>query len=109
MEVKWILSLVPKKEMPTVYQVLWVNKSVSNSPHRKIAFIGGINPNGTNWKITQEEAISGIECGDWSFYVVKDDQSVKVIVAEAPDGSKYLKTFTDGVIPGNLLSLPEQL
>lgn len=94
--------------MPTAYQVFWVNKSISNVPHQKVAFLGGINPDGTLWKITQEEAIAGMASGEWSFYVMKDDHSVKVIIAEAPDGSKYLKTITDGVIPGNLLSLPEQ-
>jgi hypothetical protein len=49
----------------------------------------------------------GIEQGKWSFFVIKDGKTVKVIVATSKYGHKYLKTEADGEQPNNLLSLPE--
>ncbi|MDD5382313.1 MAG: DUF3892 domain-containing protein, partial [Candidatus Margulisbacteria bacterium] len=47
-------------------------KRERNNPHERITHIGGVNPSGTRWKLTQEEAISGIESGKYAFYVLKD-------------------------------------
>ena len=58
-------------------------------------------------KITQEEAISGIETGKWDFYVQAGGRVVDVIVATSRWGNKYIKTTADGEHPDNLLSLME--
>lgn len=93
--------------MPSRHEVRCVNKSDRYNPHERILFIGGINPNGTRWKLSQEEAINGIESGKWSFYVSRGGYTVDVIVAVSRYGNKYLKTEADGESPDNLLSLPE--
>ena len=70
--------------MPSRHEIKCVNKTDRYNPHERIRAIGGQNPDGTLWKLTQEEAIQGIEVGH-----------------------KYLKTEADGEHPNNLLSLYE--
>ncbi|MDO3409699.1 DUF3892 domain-containing protein [Saccharibacillus sp. CPCC 101409] len=93
--------------MASRHEVLCVNKRDRYNPHEKIMSIGGKNQDGTRWKVSQERAITGIESGEWSFFVSKGGHTVNVIVATSRYGNKYLKTETDGENPNNLLSLAE--
>jgi len=93
--------------MASQHEVKCINKSDRYNPHERILSIGGPNAGGTQWKLSQPEAIKGIEEGKWSFYVTKNGKTVQVIVAVSAQGNKYLKTEADGEQPNNLLSLPE--
>ena len=93
--------------MPSRHEILCINKCDRSNPHERILNIGGRNDDGTAWKVSQPEAIEGIETSKWEFYVRRGGYVVNVIVAVSRYGNKYLKTQPDGEQPDNLLSLPE--
>lgn len=95
--------------MANRFEVLCINKSDRTNPHERITRIGGRNGDGSAWKLTQEAAITGIESGQWEFFVSRGGRTANVIVSVSKHGNRYLKTENDGEQPDNLLSLPECL
>lgn len=103
----WRPTTYEVTKMASRHEVKCVNKTDRQNPHERIKAIGGVNPNGTNWKLAQEDAIKHIEAGTYAFFVKAGGRVVDVIVAVSRYGNKYLKTVSDGDHPNNLLSLYE--
>jgi hypothetical protein len=93
--------------MASKHQILCIKQSGRPNPHERITHIGGVNSDSTRWKLTQSEAIVGIETGKWEFYVSSGGLTANVIISVSSSGNKYIKTVNDGAQPDNLLSLPE--
>ena len=88
------------------HRVQCVDGADRASPEERIVRIGGTNTVGVNWRLTQDEAISGIEGGRWDFFVLsRTGRALDVIVATGPSGRKYIKTSADGDQPDQLLEL----
>ncbi len=87
-------------------EIQCINKAHSDDPERRIRSVGGVGSDGTSWKLSEDEAIDGIEAGKWAFYVSAGGSTAEVIIATR-EGHKYLKTVADSEEPDNLLSLPE--
>jgi len=84
-----------------------VVKTDRTGAHERIYSVGGVKPDGSHWKLTQDQAISDIEDGTYVLYIERPaGHRTDVIVAVNADGSKYLKTMADGEQPDNLLYLP---
>ena len=89
------------------HQVSCINKRGDHhDAHERISSIGGVNPNGARWKLSEGEAIKSIENKTYQFYVRVNGREVDVIVAEH-NRRKYLKTTADDYRPNNLLNLSE--
>ncbi len=93
--------------MASRHEIKCINKDDRYNPYERLTHIGGVNPDGQNWKLQQQEAIQGIEMGKWAFFVKRGGHTVDVVVAKSRFGNKYLKTVADGDSPDNLLSLYE--
>jgi hypothetical protein len=87
-----------------------VVKTDRTSAHERIHSVGGVKPDGSRWKLTQDKAISQIEDGTSVFYIeVPTGHRIDVIVAVGAEGkslNRYLKTVADREQPDKLLSLP---
>ena len=103
-----IINRFYKKEedMATRVEIRCINKSDSSNPHERILHIGGVNADGTRWKLSHTEAIHCIIQDTHLFYVKHGGKVVYVVIA-SQSGWKYLKTTADGEQPDDLLGLPE--
>lgn len=91
--------------MALISKVMCTNQREHQDPHERITHIGGVNTDGTHWKLAESAAIVGTENGRYRFYVNLGGKRVLVTVA-MHQGRKYLKTTADGDAPNNLLNLP---
>lgn len=86
-------------------QIDCIGKRNGDSPWDRISHVGGVHPDGTRWKLTQECAVHLMEEG-WGFYVAVSGKAAWCEVATSCQGYQYIRTAADGDLPNNLLNLP---
>lgn len=87
-------------------EISCINRRTRTDPHERISHVGGLNDDGTPWKLTLDDAIAGIENGTWAFWTKGGGRVAHVVIARHK-GHKYLKTEADDVQPDNLLKLAD--
>ncbi len=93
--------------MASRHQIHCINRSDRLNHHQRLRNLGGVNPDGSHWKISEEAVIAGIEAGQWNFFIIHAGRDWDVVVAVSKYGPKYLKTAADRLHPDSILSLPE--
>ena len=93
--------------MSTGMEIQCIQKSGRYNPYERILSIGGVDPDGKPWNMSEDFAIDGIKNGKYRFYVNLGNRSVDVIIAKSRHGHEYLKTHADGEEPTSLLGLPD--
>jgi Protein of unknown function (DUF3892) len=96
--------MLPMRPMPSRsrFRIRCVNRTGHSAVHQKIRFIGGLNSDGSAWKLSQEMAVDSMENEKCQLYLVVGRQPVLVIVAASHHGHKYLKAETDPEEPTSL-------
>ena len=92
--------------MAILLKVKWVDQEDAGDPYLRITHIGGKDGQ-FQWKHSHAQAVSSIEDGSFTYYIEKDARALRLEVALAPNGGKYLKTPADTGHPGCLLNLPQ--
>jgi hypothetical protein len=93
--------------MAQYLHVRCVAKTDRTSAHERIHSVGGIKPDGSGSKLSQDKAISYIQDGTYAFYIEKPGgHRLDIIVVMSAGGNQYLKTVADREQPDKLLSLP---
>ena len=89
------------------HQILYISRSDRTDPQERITHIGGRNHGGSQWKISLQAAIDGIDSGHWAFFVRIQERRIPVVAAAGRSGGRYLTTAVAGEEPNALLTLPE--
>lgn len=53
--------------MPSLHEILCINKTDRSNPHECISYVGGLSDDRTRWRLAQNEAVAGIESGQHAF------------------------------------------
>jgi hypothetical protein len=84
-----------------------VNKTDRKSGDDRIHHVGGVNADGSRWKLSEDEAIAALKDGRWTFWTTCNERRVRVLIAKNGHSREFLKTEMDDDQPDSLLALPE--
>ncbi|MBI4696936.1 MAG: DUF3892 domain-containing protein [Gammaproteobacteria bacterium] len=92
--------------MPHHHHITRVGATARPEPYACIAYVGGGDAaNGTEWRLSQAEAVDYIESGRGRLWLRCEGRSRWVVVARLNRWHKYLKTQDDEDMPWSLLGL----
>ena len=48
------------------------------NPHQRVRYVGGMNPDGTRWKMSEDEAVTGMKEGKLRFWTSRRQKIARV-------------------------------
>lgn len=88
------------------FRVECTNKADRSAVEDRIETIGGTKADGTPWRLSQSDAISGLERGSWKLHVEGPRREMVSVVILTRAGRKYLKSESVEESSDLLLALP---
>lgn len=85
-------------------EIKCITKAEGNAD--EITHIGGVTSNRAKWKQTIEKTIKEIEEREWEYFVMKDGQHTKIVIATDHMGAKFLTTGDDDRESSFISTLP---
>lgn len=89
------------------HEVSCITRDDRVNPFERVVTIGGKNPDGSHWHLSQKNAIEAIKSGAHRFYVKDAGRKVEIVIARNSLYCEFLKSETDGDLPLRLLDLPQ--
>jgi Protein of unknown function (DUF3892) len=83
-----------------------VNRTDPTSADDRIHHVGGINADGSRWKLSEDEAIAAIKDGRWMFSATCNGRKVRVVIAKDGQSREFLRTEMDELTRLRLLTPP---
>ncbi len=93
--------------MVSVREIKFVIRGKSGLAHERIDSICGTDHEGATWKMSVQDAVAGMERGEWKFYISFAGRAAWIHLATSREGVKYLRTEYDYDQPNLLLMLQE--
>lgn len=84
-------------------RILCSKKNNSKEYNPEITHIGGVNGTGDRWSISVQEAIKGIQSGQFEFYIVEDFKEINASIIDRDLPSLFVTS------PGHLHNFLEDL
>ncbi|BDI06332.1 MULTISPECIES: DUF3892 domain-containing protein [Burkholderiales] len=79
-------------------------------PQNTIQQLGGLNPDGSSWRMSSDQMVQMIESGRFRFFVravvAGIERDVRLVVDTSPRGRKFPRTDMDDTAANNLEQLP---
>lgn len=73
----------------------------------RVLKIGGTHADGTEWRLSEQRAISAMEEGRWNFHMMKNGIRIDLVVNNLGGGYKEIRTRIDKYNENSLALLPE--
>ena len=99
-------SGLPERSMSLSIRVDCVARAGRRPADDRIIGIGGVAPDGSRWRLTEDDAVAAMERGR-RFYVEQPKGHRVDLVVVPGFGRKHIRTEADRRGPGLLLDLPE--
>lgn len=89
------------------FQVYWAKKQSSGYSKGELQSIGGIDGEGNVWNMSVDNAITGIQKGEYEFFLLENWLEIPITIQTLNQSEIYLSSKGHGYLYNLLDELPE--